>query len=75
MLRRFVRHSKTDPLVDEVQLMDVNTSYAYFRYSDRRETTVSLKDLSPCPANPKPIPHDNTAPPSSIITPSNEQSD
>ena len=41
MLRRFVRHSKTDPLIDEVQLMDVNPSYAYIRYSDGRESTVS----------------------------------
>ena len=40
MLRRFVRHSKTDPLVDEVQLMDVNPSYAYIRYSDGRESTI-----------------------------------
>ena len=69
MLRRFVRHSKTDPLVDEVQLMDVNPSYAYIRYSDGRESTVSLKDLSPCPASPKAIPHDNTVPPSSILSP------
>ena len=66
--RRFVRHSKTDPLVDEVQLMDVNPSYAYIRYSDGRESTVSLKDLSPCPASPKAIP-DNTVPPSSILSP------
>ena len=43
MLLRFVRHSKTNPLVDEVQLMDVNPSYAYIRYSDGRESTVSLK--------------------------------
>ena len=69
MLRRFVRHSKTDPLVDEVQLMDVNSSYAYIRYSDGRESTVSLKDLSPCHASPEAIPHDNTVPPSSILSP------
>ena len=68
MLRKFARHSKTDTLVDEVQLMDVNPSYAYIRYSDGRESTVSLKDLSPCPASPKPIPHDNTVPPSSILS-------
>ena len=69
MLRRFVRHSKTEPLVDEVQIMDVNPSYAYIRYSDGRKSTVSLKDLSPCPASPKAIPHDNTVPPSSILSP------
>ena len=69
MLHRFVRHSKTDPLVDEVQLMDVNPSYAYIRYSDGRESAVPLKDLSPCPATPKAIPHNNTVPPSSILSP------
>ena len=69
MLRRFVHHSKTDPLVDEVQLIDVNPSYAYIRYSDGRESTVSLKDLSPCTANPKPIAHDKTVPPSSKLSP------
>ena len=69
MLRRFVRHSKTHPLVDGVQLMDVNPCYAYIRYSDGRESTVSLKDLSPCRANPKPIPYAITVPPSCILSP------
>ena len=37
MLRRFVRHTKNDPLVDEVHLMDINPSYAHIRYPDGRE--------------------------------------
>ena len=49
MLRRCVRHSKNDPLVDEVELTDVNSTYAHIRYPDGRQSTVSLKDLSHCP--------------------------
>ena len=52
MLRRFVRHTKNDPLVDEVHLMDINPSYAHIRYPDGRESTVSIKILSACPAPP-----------------------
>ena len=51
MLRRYVRHTKNDPLVDEVELTDVNPTYAHIRYPDGRESTVSLKDLSPCPSS------------------------
>ncbi len=52
MLRRFVRHSKNDPLVDEVDLTDITPSYAHIRHQDGRESTLSLKDLSPCPTTP-----------------------
>ena len=47
MLGRFVRNSKNDPLVDEAELTSVNPEYAHIRYPDGRESTVSLKDLSP----------------------------
>ena len=40
------------PLVDEVQLMDINPSYAHICYPDGRESTVSIKDSSACPAPP-----------------------
>ena len=50
LLRRFVRMSKNDPLVDEVELTDVNPTYARVRYTDGRESSVSLRDLAPCPA-------------------------
>ena len=47
MLRRFVRNSKHDPLVDEVDLLEVNPTYAMIRHLDGRESSVSLRDLSP----------------------------
>ena len=47
LLRRFVRRSKQDPLVDEVQLIEANPQYAFIRYPDGRESTVSIKDLAP----------------------------
>ena len=47
LYRRQVRQSKYDPLVDEVELLDVNTNYAHVRFQDGRETTVSLRHLAP----------------------------
>ena len=47
LLRRFVRHSKNDPLVDEVELIEANPQYAFIKKSDGTETTVSIKDLAP----------------------------
>ncbi|XP_065678454.1 uncharacterized protein LOC136093395 [Hydra vulgaris] len=49
-LRRFVRTNKNDNLVDKVELVDVNPTYANIRYPDGRELTVSLQDLAPYPA-------------------------
>ena len=46
-LKRHVRASKTDPLVDEVELLQANPQYAYIRYPDGRETTVATKHLAP----------------------------
>ncbi|XP_041360605.1 uncharacterized protein LOC121376884 [Gigantopelta aegis] len=51
LLRRFVRSSKNDPLVDQVELKEVNPTYAHVRYKDGRESTVSLRDLAPYPNN------------------------
>lgn len=42
-----VRRSKYDPLVEEVDILDVNPQYARVRLEDGRETTVSLKHLAP----------------------------
>ena len=47
LLRRFVRRSKQDPLVDEVELLQANPQYAHVRFPNGRETTVSVKDLAP----------------------------
>lgn len=51
LLKRFVRESKYDPLVDEVELLDTNPSYARIRHADGRESSVSLKHLAPLPDN------------------------
>ena len=61
MLHRFVRHTKNDPLVHEVHLMDINPSYAHIRSPDGRESTVSRKDLSTCPAPPIAVDRDTTS--------------
>lgn len=46
-LKRMNRKSKYEPLFDEVELVDTNPSYAHVRFADGRETTVSLRHLSP----------------------------
>jgi len=50
LLRRFVRTSKNEPLVDQVQLIEANPSYALIRHPEGRESTVSLRDLALCPS-------------------------
>jgi len=49
LLRRFVRLSKNDPLVDQVELKEANPTYAHIGYTDGRKSSVSLRDLAPCP--------------------------
>ena len=68
MLRRYVRHTNNDPLVDEVELTDVNPTYAYIRYPDGRGSTVSFKDLSSCPPS-----HDLHTPASPVCDTGNFQ--
>ena len=46
-IKRQVRTSKTDPLVDEVELLQANPHYAHVRYPDGRETTEATKQLAP----------------------------
>lgn len=46
-IKRQVRTSKMDPLVDEVGLLQANPHYAHVRYPDARETTVARKHLAP----------------------------
>ena len=50
-LRRFVRTNKSDPLVDKVDIINVNPKYANVRHSNEREVTVSLRDFAPLPQN------------------------
>ena len=50
-LRKFVRSGKSEPLVEEAELIESNPSYAHIRYPDGRESSVSLRDLAPCPGS------------------------
>ena len=47
LMRKNVRQSKYDPLVEEVELVECNPQYAHVRMSDGRECTVSLRQLAP----------------------------
>ena len=47
LLRKYVRNSKNDPYVEEVELIESNPQYAHIRYADGRESTVSVQDLAP----------------------------
>ncbi|KRX73852.1 Retrovirus-related Pol polyprotein from transposon 17.6 [Trichinella sp. T6] len=47
LLKKHVRNSKTDPLVEEVRLLEVNPTYAYVRFPDGRESSVSTRHLAP----------------------------
>ncbi|XP_069984643.1 uncharacterized protein [Penaeus vannamei] len=47
LLRRHVRTSKTEPLVDEVELIQANPQYAHIRYPDGKEDPVSVRHLAP----------------------------
>ena len=42
-VKRYVRKSKFGPLVDEVELIEVNPNHAHYRFPERREDTVALK--------------------------------
>ena len=46
-LKRHVRTSKYDPLVDEVELIEANSQYAHVRLPDGKESTVALRHLAP----------------------------
>jgi len=45
-LTRFVRASENEPLVDEVEVVNVNPTYARVRYPGGHEATASLRDLT-----------------------------
>ena len=47
LLKRKVRKSKFDPLIDEVELIEAKPKYAHVRFPDGREDTVSTKFLAP----------------------------
>ena len=47
LLKKHVRQSKYDPLVEEVDLIEANPQYAHIQ--NGRETTVSIQHLAPAP--------------------------
>lgn len=47
LLRRYVKQNKYEPSVDEVDLIEANPNYAHVRFTDGRESTVSIRDLAP----------------------------
>ena len=47
LLKRHVRSSKYEPIVDEVELIHATPSYARVRMPNGGETTVSLRDVAP----------------------------
>ena len=47
LLRCRDRKLKSDPLVEPVELVHANPSYAFIKFPDGREDTVSLRDLAP----------------------------
>ena len=54
LIRRHVRQSKYDPLVEEADLIHATPQYAHIRLKNGRETTVSLKDMAPLPGPESP---------------------
>ena len=47
LLKKYVRQSKYDPFVKEVDLVEANPEYALIRYKEGRESTVSITLLAP----------------------------
>ena len=47
LMKNNVRHSKYDPLVEEVMLIESNPQYALIRHKDGKESTVSIRQLAP----------------------------
>ena len=46
-MRRHVRASKYEPLVDKVVLLEENPQYAHIRFTHGHKSTISVSDLSP----------------------------
>lgn len=69
LLRKFVRNSKSDPLVGPVNLVSATPYYAHIRHPDGRESTVSTRDLAPSPGDR--VPSAESAP----VTPSRNTSE
>lgn len=49
LMKKTVRASKYDPLVEEVELLQGNPNYSYIRHKDGRESSISNRHLAPLP--------------------------
>ena len=47
LLKRHLRGTKYEPLVETVDIVEVNPKYAHVRFNNGRETTVSLRHIAP----------------------------
>ena len=47
LMKKNVRTSKYDPLVEEVYLLESNPQYALIRHKDGKESTVNVRQLAP----------------------------
>lgn len=57
LLKKHLRQNKTDPLVEEVEIVHANPQYAHVKHVNGRESTVSIKHLAPQGVDlPKPTP-------------------
>ena len=81
MIKNFNRKSKYDPLVEEVELLESNPEYAFVRFPDGRETSVSLKHLAPTGdlpqvvSNPIPVLDGSNLPDNNFSVPRTDLSD
>lgn len=44
-----MRKCKSDPLVDEIELIPATPTYAHDRYLEGRESSAFFSDIAPCP--------------------------
>ena len=82
LIKNNVRHSKFDPLVEEVMLIESNPQYALICHKDGKESTVSNRQLAPpgdssleIEETTNQIPSDQTIPLKPIENPSESFSD
>lgn len=52
LLKRHVRMSKTEPLVDEIELLHANPLYALIKYPNGKVDSVSIRHIAPVDSEP-----------------------
>lgn len=66
LMKRPVRHSKYEPLVEEVLLLEGNPEYSHIRFPDGRETTVSSRHLAPVGETLETLPNEMISTPQEV---------